>query len=122
MAYNKHPPKSRRYQKNHTANDNKSSHYEKMNPDEPAALPLEAEAVNTAARSKKSSPIFGFINSFLGGGDRCEKSGRPIFNILDHDIYLDDLILAGLILLLLTDKIDDELLLVILLYLLVDIF
>lgn len=120
MAYSKHPPNSRKYQKKQNTKDQKSNHYEKIELDEQAPSPVEPEA--DAERSKKSSPIFGFLNSFFGNGDRCEKSGKPIFNILDHDIYLDDLILVGLIILLMTDKMDDELLLVILLYLLVDIF
>lgn len=118
MAYKKHPPKSRRYKKS-------SSHSHHSN-DEAAQVivPVEPISPEKASNEKKNSNPFGFLSSLLGtgAGERAEKSGNPIFHILNHDIYFDDLLLVGLIILLLTEKNSDEILLIILAYLLIDIF
>lgn len=122
MVYRKHPSKSRRYKK---AYSQESTHNKEQHTPEPVTVPAEEAAVikaeETAAQERKKSQPLGFLSS-LFGGDKIERSGNPLFTIFDFDIYLDDLILAGLIILLLTDKVQDEILLIVLLYLLLDIF
>ncbi|QNU68730.1 hypothetical protein EHE19_003315 [Ruminiclostridium herbifermentans] len=121
MVYSKHTPKSRKYRKSEP--HSKDHNLNMPNLDTPIsdehALPPAEVPIN---REKKNPPAFGFLTSLFGSGDRTERSEKALFNILGHDIYLDDLILVGLILLLLTDKIEDEILLIILAYLLLDIF
>ncbi|AEY64670.1 hypothetical protein [Clostridium sp. BNL1100] len=128
MVYRKHPPKSRRYNKNHSAQTN--SEHEQITTDISVA---EEQPVNIRAEEALSAPAserhetktpkpLGFLSSLLGTGDKTERSGSPLFTVFDYDIYLDDLLLVGLIVLLYTDKAEDELLLIILLYLLLDIF
>lgn len=125
MAYKKHPPKSRRYKKNSS-----SSHHtqdeaiQKIAPVEPEAKPVEIVSREKVTSEKKNSNPLGFLSSLLGTGtgERAERTGNPVFHILDHDIYFDDLLLVGLIILLLTEKNSDEVLLIILAYLLIDIF
>lgn len=115
MVYRKHPSKSRRYKKVQTQEHNTHNQ-------EPLLLAEHnVSSEPRASDDRKKSQPFGFLSS-LFGGEKTERSGKPLFNILDYDIYLDDLLLAGLIILLLTDKVQDELLLIVLVYLLVDIF
>ncbi len=121
MVYRKRPSKSRRYKK---AGTQESSQKEPHVPAAETPL-LEGAAIsateeNRAQERKKSQPL-GFLSSFFGG-DKMERSGSPLFSLFDFDLYLDDLILAGLIILLLTDKVQDEILLIVLLYLLLDMF
>jgi len=79
MVYSKHPSNSRKYKKNQATKDHKSNYYEQIDIDDQAPLPAEPKPEADAERSKKSSPIFGFLNSFFGNGDRCEKkSGKPL--------------------------------------------
>ncbi len=119
MVYSKDPPKSRKYKKSVSSKHHKSHSQHSTNLEEPA-LPL-VETVS--AQEKKSPSAFSFLSSLFGPKEeRGEKSGKPILNLLDHNIYLDDLLLIGLILLLMTDKIEDEILIIILVYLLLDIF
>jgi hypothetical protein len=76
-------------------------------------------------KEKKNPQAFSFLSSLFGSGeksDRGNKSKDPLINLLGHDIYIDDLLLVGLILLLMSDKMEDEILLIILAYLLLDIF
>jgi hypothetical protein len=128
MVYRKSPPKSRRYNKNHSAQP--ISEHEQIDTN---VSVIDEQPVNTQAEellrssnpdsreAKKPKPL-GFLSSLLGTGDKAERSGSPLFTVFDYDIYLDDLLLVGLIVLIYTDKAEDELLLIILLYLLLDIF
>lgn len=121
MAYRKHPSKSRRYRKSHTQESS-----QKEEPSVAVDKPLLEEKTShhseeTADQERKKSQPLGFLSS-LFGGDKAERSGNPLFSLFDFDIYIDDLLLAGLIVLLLTDKVQDEILLIVLLYLLLDIF
>jgi len=119
MVYRKHPSKSRKYKKSEsTSEDHKSHSHQPSHIEEHALPPIEP----VADRVKKSPSSFSFLTSLFGSSDRAERSGDPLINLLGHDIYLDDLLLVGLILLIMTDKIDDEILLIILVYLLLDIF
>lgn len=121
MVYSKHTPKSRKYKKSESYSKDhnlKMSNLDTSISDEHALPP----ANTPIAKEKKNPPAFGFLTSLFGSGDRSERSEKGLFNILGHDIYIDDLILVGLILLLLTEKIEDEILLIILAYLLLDIF
>ncbi len=121
MVYSKHTPKSRKYKKSDSFSKNHNLNMSNLDAslsDEPALPPANAPI----AREKKPPPAFGFLSSLFGSGDRAERSEKALFNILGHDIYIDDLILVGLILLLLTEKIEDEILLIILAYLLLDMF
>ncbi len=128
MVYRKRPPKSRRYNKNQSAQQN--SEHEQIDTnisatEEQAVKPMADEALPPAVpetREAKPPKPLGFLSSLLGTGDKAERSGSPLFTVFDYDIYFDDLLLAGLIVLLYTDKAEDELLLIILLYLLLDIF
>ncbi|PYG88160.1 hypothetical protein LY28_01491 [Ruminiclostridium sufflavum DSM 19573] len=125
MVYSKHTPKSRKYKKNNSY----STEYKTAVPNSEgskAAPPDSGENTLPSAgpvnmKEKKSFPAFGFLNSLFGSDDRAERSDKSLFNILGHDICLDDLLLVGLILLLLTDKMEDEILLLVLAYLLLDI-
>lgn len=121
MVYRKRSSKSRRYKKTHTQNND---HIEQHTTKAETALteepPLSLPAGGESQERKKSQPL-GFLSS-LFGGDKFERSGNPLFTIFDFDIFLDDLILAGLLVLLLTDKVQDEILIIVLLYLLLDIF
>lgn len=135
MAYRTHPPKSRKYKKSETTSkDHKSpshNHSKIEEHDLPVTEPESKEKKDPQVSgflsslfgsNEKTEKPRGFLNSLFGSRDKSERSGSPIFNILNHDIYLDDLLLVGLILLLMTDKIDDEILIIILVYLLIDIF
>ncbi len=120
MVYRR-PSKSRRYRKAHS---HENFHNEEHAVAEPITPPEEKsvpQAEESGSQERKKSQPLGFLSS-LFGGDKAERSGNPLFNIFDFDIYLDDLILAGLIILLLTDKVQDEILLIVLVYLLLDIF
>lgn len=128
MVYRKRPPKSRRYNQNHSHDQQSVDH----NPndqniviaEEKASTP-QAEAAPPSSESQRTTKTpnsLGFLSSIFGTRDRTERSGSPLFTVFNYDIYFDDLLLAGLIILLLTDKVEDELLLIILLYLLLDIF
>ena len=123
MVYRKRPSKSRRYKKAHSE---ENPHHKEQNIQEAENSFSEESSITraegpTEAQDRKKSQPLGFLSS-LFGGDKIERSGSPLFTIFDFDIYLDDLILAGLIILLLTDKVQDEILLIVLLYLLLDIF
>lgn len=127
MVYRKRPPKSRRYNKNHSATN---SEQEQIDTNLPVAeeQPVDIQAEEapppapSVSREAKAPKSLGFLSSLLGSGDKAERSGSPLFTIFDYEIYLDDLLLVGLIVLIYTDKAEDELLLIILLYLLLDIF
>jgi hypothetical protein len=124
MVYSKHTPKSRKYKKSESSSkDHKLniSNLDEPKSDEHALPPVEP----FISKEKKNSPSFSFLTQLFGSGEkgeRAERAEKSLFNILGHDIYFDDLLLVGLILLLLTDKIEDEILLIILAYLLLDIF
>jgi len=123
MAYRKNPPRSRKYKKSEShIEDHKSNAHnqsdEKEQEDEHDIPHVEPDNL----REKKKPQAFGFLTSLFGAGEKTERTGDPLFTVLDHDIYLDDLLLVGLILLLMTDTIEDEILLIILAYLLLDIF
>lgn len=118
MAYSKHTPRSRRYKRSESHSKEHKPDSDIKSQDNMESIPL-LEAPEQAER--KSSHASGFLSSIFGSGDR-DHSGSPIFNVFGQDIYLDDLLLVGLIILLMTDKIDDEILLIILVYLLLDIF
>lgn len=121
MVYRKRPLKSRRYRKT----PSQENPYKEQNTTafENADMQDTAtpQSTDTEVQERKKSQPLGFLSS-LFGGDKIERSGNPLFTILDFDIYLDDLLLAGLLVLLLTDKVQDEILIVVLLYLLLDIF
>lgn len=124
MVYRKRPPKSRKYKKFDSHAKNNEFHSNNIEAISDKNTNIEEESVALSERSsckgKKGSQPFGFLTSLFGSNDKCEKTGKPIINLLNHDIYLDDLLLIGLILLLLTDKIEDEILIIILVYLLLD--
>lgn len=120
MAYSKHTPKSRKYRKSKSHAKEHNSHSQELSHIEEQVIP-PVESANSN-NQKKNPSSFGFLSSIFRSSEKTERSGTPIFNILDHDIYFDDILLAGLILLLLTDKVEDEILLIILAYLLLDIF
>ena len=128
MVYRKRPPKSRRYNKNHSAQLNSEHEQIDTNISVAEEQPVKTQAeesippVNPGNREAKKPKPLGFLSSLLGTGDKSERSGSPLLTVFDYDIYLDDLQLVGLIVLLYTDKAEDELLLIILLYLLLDIF
>ncbi|HEY5586943.1 MAG TPA: hypothetical protein VIK78_20940 [Ruminiclostridium sp.] len=115
MVYRKHPPESRKYKKSESHSKDHNSHSHKEEHDLPSIEPV-------SFKEKKSPPPFSFLTSLFGSSEKAERSGEPLFSVFEHDVYLDDLLLVGLIFLLLTDKIDDEILLIILVYLLLDIF
>ncbi|MDF2985697.1 MAG: hypothetical protein K0R50_1207 [Eubacterium sp.] len=121
MAYRKRASKSRRYKRAHsnvTSHNEEHAMVEEKVPQE--EIPASKADEAPSQERKKSQPL-GFLSS-LFGGDKAERSGNPLINIFDFDIYIDDLILAGLIILILTDKAQDEILLIVLVYLLLDIF
>lgn len=126
MAYSKHTPRSRKYRKSESHSHSKvnNSHSEEHNSHSQNNSHIEEQAIPSVepTNTSKEKKPFSFLSSLFGSNERAQKSGDPLFNILDHDIYLDDLLLVGLILLLLTDKVEDEILLIILVYLLLDIF
>ena len=121
MVYRKRPSKSRRYKKVHSQ-ENPHTEQKPLTP-QPALSEetIITQAAGAAAQDRKKSQPFGFLSSLLGG-DKIERSGDPLFRVFDFDIYLDDLLLVGLIILLLTDKVQDEILIIVLIYLLIDIF
>lgn len=123
MAYSRHSPKSRKYKKSEShPNDHKSHSHQPSIVEENALPPVEEPAI---PKEKKNPQAFSFLTSLFGSGekgDRGDKSRDPLINLLGHDIYIDDLLLVGLILLLMTDKMEDEILIIILVYLLLDIF
>lgn len=145
MAYRRRPSKSRKYVKSHS-NEHGSAKAEENLPAAEGGLHKEGalspvEPADTAARRKnqpfggllssifgsgekndRQKPHSGILSSLFGSGERADRSGKPIFTIFDFDIYLDDLLLAGLIILILSDKVEDEILLIVLIYLLLDIF
>ncbi len=121
MAYRKRSSKPRRYKKTNTQSN---YHVEQSTTSAETALseePILSLPAPTESQERKKSQPLGFLSS-LFGGDRSERSGNPLFTVFDFDIYLDDLLLAGLLVLLLTDKVQDEILIIVLLYLLLDIF
>ena len=124
MVYSKHTPKSRKYKKSDSSSKDQKlniSNLDEPKLDEHALPPAEP----FLSKEKKNPPSFSFLTQLFWSGDkgeRADRSEKSLFNILGHDIYFDDLLLVGLILLLLTDKIEDEILLIILAYLLLDIF
>ncbi len=123
MAYSKHSPKSRKYKKSESHSKDHKSHSPQPPIVEENALPPVEEPV--IPKEKKNPQAFSFLNSLFGSGekdDRGDRSNDPLINIFGHDIYIDDLLLVGLILLLMTDKMEDEILIIILAYLLLDIF
>jgi hypothetical protein len=119
MVYRKHTQKSRKYKKSEPPSGDHKSHSDQPSHVEEHASPT-VEHVSPV--EKKNSQPFGFLSSIFGTREKTERSGDPLITLLDHDIYLDDLLLVGLILLIMTDKIEDEILLIILAYLLIDIF
>ncbi|HEX2927256.1 MAG TPA: hypothetical protein VHP38_13525 [Ruminiclostridium sp.] len=123
MVYRKRPPNSRKYIKNQQQSNHESADQNIVIPDEKAAEQrVEELPSGEPSREIKTPKPLGFLSSILGTGERAERSGSPLFTVFNYDIYLDDLLLAGLIILMLTDKVEDELLLIVLLYLLLDIF
>jgi|GEM_PF-2293608 len=121
MVYRKRPSKSRKYRKAHYQ---ENSHTEQNPLPAQPALTEETtitQAAETVPQNRKKSQPFGFLSSILGG-DKIERTGDPLFRLFDIDFYLDDLLLIGLIILLLTEKVQDEILIIILIYLLLDIF
>ena len=147
MAYRNHSHSSRRYYRSHSHSTTLNSpEPEASSSTSGTALPPQAENVGSTGHTsstgnnnstehdrssehsnsgeKKKSQPFGFLTSLFGSGDRGERggrSGKPIFTVFDRDIYFDDLLLAGLIVLLMSDKFEDEILILILAYLLIDI-
>lgn len=119
MAYRTHSPKSRKYKKSGAHSKDHIALSQKFSNIEEHALPA-TESVNN--KEKKNPQPFSFITSLFGSSEKTERSGTPLFNIWGHDLYLDDLLLVGLILVLMTDKVEDEILIIILVYLLIDIF
>lgn len=115
MAYKKHPSKSRRYRRS-TSHSDQPTHEEQSVQSVATAAPVEQQP------EKRNSNPLGFLSSLLGTRDRSERSGNPVFNVLNYDVYFDDLLLVGLIFLIMTEKDKDELLLIVLAYLLLDIF
>jgi len=119
MVYRKHPLNSRKYKKSESPSNNHKSHsHQSANIEEPALPSVES----VSAKEKKNPQAFSFLTSLFRTSEKTERSGDPLISLLGHDIYLDDLLLIGLILLLMTDKMEDEILIIILAYLLVDIF
>ncbi|MHB8064411.1 MAG: hypothetical protein ACYDG2_17565 [Ruminiclostridium sp.] len=119
MVYRKHTHKSRKYKKSETpSGDHKSYSDQPPHIEEYAVPPIE----HASSEEKKNPQPFSFLTSIFGSREKTERSGDPLITIFDYDIYLDDLLLIGLILLIMTDKIEDEILLIILAYLLIDIF
>lgn len=119
MAYRKHPLNSRKYKISDSHSEEHKSHSTlPSNLEEPALPPVEPYS----AEGKKNPPAFSFLTSLFGSNERGEKKGEPLITLLGHEIYLDDLLLIGLIFLLLTDKNEDQILIIILVYLLLDIF
>lgn len=148
MAYRRHPSKSRKYMKSNSNGHSLQRVEENLPPAEDnlqkerALSHTEQSGTSGTNERKKSQPFggllsslfgsgeksdrpkshSGLLSSLFGSGERAERGGKPIFTLLDFDIYLDDLLLAGLIILILSDKVEDEILLIILIYLLLDIF
>ncbi len=121
MVYRKRPSKSRKYKKVHSQENPHTE--QKLLPPQPALVEETSltQAAESATQDRKKNQPFGFLSSLLGG-DKIERTGDPLFRVFDFDIYLDDLLLVGLIILLLSDKVQDEILLIVLVYLLLDIF
>jgi hypothetical protein len=119
MVYRKRPPKSRRYKRSHSHDTSPDNSVPVLKEEENTK---QVEALPPSQPETKAPKPFSFLSSLLGTGERQERSGSPLFTVFNYDIYFDDLLLAGLIILLLTDKAEDELLLIVLIYLLLDIF
>jgi len=119
MVYRKHTPKSRKYKKSESPSEDHQSHSHQPSHIEEHASP---SVEHVSPEEKRKPQPFSFLTSIFGSREKTERSGDPLITIFDHEIYLDDLLLAGLILLIMTDKIEDEILLIILAYLLIDIF
>ncbi len=122
MAYRKHSSTSRRYKRheNHARNshnegENNNFHAQPALPAPVLALP--ERTVHHHEEPKQKKPL-GFLSSFLNP----KGSGKALFTFGDYEIHFDDLLLVGLIILLMTDGMQDEVLIFILLYLLLDIF
>lgn len=122
MAYSKRTQKSRKYRKNeYYSRTSEQPSHDVIN--DTKANSLSDDTVAEDVEDEKRAPkTFGFLSSLFGSGEKTERSGTPLFSALGYDIYLDDLLLIGLIILLMTDKTEDEILLIILAYLLLDIF
>lgn len=118
MAYRKHTPRSRRYKRSESQPKEHKADSEITQKEKMESIPL----LETAPQDERKTQPFSFLSSIFGSGDRGNKSGSSLLNLFGHEIYLDDLLLIGLIILLLTDKNEDEILIFILLYLLLDIF
>jgi hypothetical protein len=135
MVYRKHTPKSRKYKKSESPlEDHKSHSHQPSNIEQYASPSIEKHTLpsieehaspsveHASTEEKKSPAAFSFLTSIFGSREKTERTGDPLISLLGYDIYLDDLLLIGLILLIMTDKIEDEILLIILAYLLIDIF
>jgi hypothetical protein len=115
MVYRKHTQKSRTYKRNgHSHSDNNV-----LNNEAAVTRPVLALPEHTQHEESRSSKPSSLLNSIFGPKSGSEKS---LFKLMDYDICLDDLLLIGLIVLLISDKMHDEILLVVLVYLLLDIF
>lgn len=119
MVYRKHTQKSRSYKRKGHSHSDDTIHKIEPTVTRPVLALAEHASNPQNTRSENRSMPLGFLNSIFGSKSSSEKS---LFKILDYDICLDDLLLIGLIALLLTDKMHDEILLFVLLYLLLDIF
>ena len=123
MAYRKQSSNSRRY-KRHENHAKRSQNEEIYNgshaqPALPApVLALPERTVHHHQEEPKQKKPLGFLGSFLNP----KGSGKALFTFGDYEIHFDDLLLVGLIVLLMTDGMQDEVLVFILLYLLLDIF
>lgn len=122
MAYRNHHPRSRKYNNRGSHSNHPKGAEETSIQPVTYAEPVQQEQERKQEQEKKSSNPLSFLSSLLGTGERAERSGSPLFNIFNYDIFLDDLLLIGLIFLLMTEKDKDEILLIVLVYLLLDIF
>lgn len=116
MVYRKHTQQSRTYKRSGHSNSNNNVHNHEAAVTKPVLALPEHTYHHEESRSSKTSSL---LNSIFGPKTGSEKS---LFRLMDYDICLDDLLLIGLIILLVSDKMHDEILLVVLLYLLLDIF
>ncbi len=122
MAYRKHSSNSRRYKRheNHARNSHNEEDFNGLHTQSALPAPVLAlpeRTVHHNEEPKQKKPL-GFLGSFLNP----KGSGKALFTFGDYEIHFDDLLLIGLIILLLTDGMQDEVLVFILLYLLLDIF
>jgi len=79
--------------------------------DESETLQLVVQAEDIPMPNEADIPPLPF-------GDVPRDSGLGLFRILGNDFFLDDLILIGLIIILIQEKVEDELLLIIIGYIL----